>query len=62
VPAQDSKSLRSFLFSDVTHAIRAPRAASKAFGRYFGDLHIHPNTPGPEGHPENSLLTASQMD
>ena len=24
----------------------------KAFGRYFGDLHIHPNTPGPEGHPE----------
>ena len=24
----------------------------KAFGRYFGGLHIHPNTPGPEGHPE----------
>jgi alpha-ketoglutarate-dependent taurine dioxygenase len=24
----------------------------KAFGRLFGDLHIHPNTPGPEGHPE----------
>jgi hypothetical protein len=24
----------------------------KAFGRYFGDLHIHPNTPGPDGHPE----------
>src|SRR3954466_9437385 len=24
----------------------------KSFGRYFGDLHIHPNTPGPEGHPE----------
>src|SRR5207245_11748079 len=24
----------------------------KASGRYFGDLHIHPNTPGPEGHPE----------
>src|SRR5260370_7865431 len=24
----------------------------KAFGGYFGDLHIHPNTPGPEGHPE----------
>jgi taurine dioxygenase len=26
--------------------------AHKRFGRYFGDLHIHPNTPGPEGHPE----------
>jgi taurine dioxygenase len=24
----------------------------KAFGRHFGDLHIHPNTPGPAGHPE----------
>ncbi len=24
----------------------------KAFGRYFGKLHIDPNTPGPEGHPE----------
>jgi taurine dioxygenase len=24
----------------------------KRLGRYFGDLHIHPNTPGPEGHPE----------
>jgi len=24
----------------------------KTLGRHFGDLHIHPNTPGPEGHPE----------
>jgi alpha-ketoglutarate-dependent taurine dioxygenase len=24
----------------------------KAVGRYFGELHIHPNTPGPPGHPE----------
>jgi alpha-ketoglutarate-dependent taurine dioxygenase len=24
----------------------------KRLGRYFGDLHIHPNMPGPEGHPE----------
>jgi alpha-ketoglutarate-dependent taurine dioxygenase len=24
----------------------------KAFGRLFGELHIHPNMPGPEGHPE----------
>jgi len=26
--------------------------AHKRFGRYFGELHIHPNTPGLEGHPE----------
>ncbi|WP_431285725.1 TauD/TfdA dioxygenase family protein [Humitalea sp. 24SJ18S-53] len=26
--------------------------AQKRFGRYFGELDIHPNTPGPEGHPE----------
>ncbi len=24
----------------------------KAFGRHFGDLHVHPAAPGPEGHPE----------
>jgi taurine dioxygenase len=24
----------------------------KRLGRYFGELHIHPSTPGPEGHPE----------
>ena len=24
----------------------------KAFGRLFGELAIHPNSPGPEGHPE----------
>jgi alpha-ketoglutarate-dependent taurine dioxygenase len=24
----------------------------KALGRHFGELHVHPNTPGPEGHPE----------
>jgi taurine dioxygenase len=24
----------------------------KTLGRHFGDLHIHPNTPGPKGHPE----------
>ena len=26
--------------------------SAKAVGRHFGDLHIHPNTPGPAGHPE----------
>jgi taurine dioxygenase len=26
--------------------------SAKAFARHFGDLHIHPNTPGPDGHPE----------
>jgi taurine dioxygenase len=24
----------------------------KTLGRHFGELHIHPNIPGPEGHPE----------
>ncbi len=26
--------------------------SAKALGRVFGELHIHPNTPGPEGYPE----------
>ena len=26
--------------------------SAKQLGRHFGELHIHPNTPGPEGHPE----------
>lgn len=26
--------------------------SQKAFGRLFGELHIHPNTPGPEAHPQ----------
>lgn len=26
--------------------------AHKAFGRLFGELHVHPAVPGPEGHPE----------
>jgi taurine dioxygenase len=26
--------------------------AHKRFGRHFGELHIHPSTPGPQGHPE----------
>jgi taurine dioxygenase len=26
--------------------------AAKRLGRHFGELAIHPNTPGPEGHPE----------
>jgi len=26
--------------------------SAKAVGRHFGELHVHPNTPGPEGHPE----------
>lgn len=26
--------------------------SQKRFGRYFGELDIHPNTPGPDGHPE----------
>src|SRR3546814_20455187 len=30
----------------------------KAFGRLFGDLHVHPGSPGPEGHPEVLLIHA----
>jgi len=26
--------------------------SAKRLGRHFGELHIHPNTPGPEGHRE----------
>ena len=26
--------------------------SQKAFGRLFGELHIHPNIAGPDGHPE----------
>jgi taurine dioxygenase len=26
--------------------------SAKRFGRHFGELAIHPNTPGPQGHPE----------
>jgi taurine dioxygenase len=31
---------------------RFDHESQKRFGRYFGPLAIHPNTPGPEGHPE----------
>jgi len=30
----------------------------KAFARHFGDLHIHPGIPGPEGHPEVIVIHA----
>jgi len=26
--------------------------SQKRFGRHFGELHVHPAAPGPEGHPE----------
>lgn len=31
---------------------RFDHGSQKRFGRYFGELDIHPNTPGPEGNPE----------
>jgi taurine dioxygenase len=31
---------------------RLTHDSAKALGRVFGELHIHPNTPGPDGHPE----------
>jgi taurine dioxygenase len=30
----------------------------KAFGRMFGELHIHPSAPAPEGHPEILVIHA----
>jgi len=30
--------------------------AAKRLGRHFGELAVHPNTPGPEGHPEILLI------
>lgn len=30
----------------------------KAFGRLFGELHVHPGSPGPEGHPEVLIIHA----
>lgn len=32
----------------------------KAFGRLFGDLHIHPTAPAPEGHPEILTVHADE--
>ena len=32
----------------------------KAFGRHFGQLHIHPTAPGPEGHPEVLTIKADE--
>jgi taurine dioxygenase len=32
----------------------------KDVGRQFGGLHIHPNVPGPEGHPEILVLHADE--
>ncbi len=32
----------------------------KAFGRLFGELHVHPAVPGPEGHPEILIIHADE--
>ncbi len=32
----------------------------KAFGKLFGELHIHPAAPGPEGHPEILVIHADE--
>ncbi|MDE0941699.1 MAG: TauD/TfdA family dioxygenase [Alphaproteobacteria bacterium] len=32
----------------------------KDFGRRFGDLHVHPAAPGPEGHPEILVIHADE--
>ena len=32
----------------------------KDFGRKFGDLHVHPSAPGPEGHPDVLTIHADE--
>ena len=32
----------------------------KAFGRLFGELDVHPGSPGPEGHPEILIIHADE--
>lgn len=32
----------------------------KAFGRHFGDLHVHPTAPAPDGHPEVLIVRADE--
>lgn len=34
------------------HNQKLDHESHKAFGRRFGELHVHPAIPGPEGHPE----------
>jgi taurine dioxygenase len=36
------------------------REQHKDFGRRFGELHIHPSAPGPEGHPEILSIHADE--
>jgi taurine dioxygenase len=43
-----------FRDQDLTHE------QHKAFGRRFGPLHIHPASPGPEGHPEILVIHADE--
>jgi taurine dioxygenase len=35
-------------------------AQHKAFGKLFGDLHIHPAAPAPDGHPEILVIHADE--
>ena len=58
-----SKPLNQQTFSEVHQALmdhcvlffrdqELDHESHKAFGRLFGELHVHPAIPGPEGHPE----------
>jgi taurine dioxygenase len=58
-----TKPLGNDLFDEVSKALMTHQVIffrdqpmtldqHKAFARRFGDLHIHPSAPGPEGHPE----------
>ena len=66
-----SKSLGNQTFLDIQNALMRHQVIffrdqeltldqHKAFGRLFGDLHIHPAAPGPEGHPEILVVHADE--
>jgi taurine dioxygenase len=66
-----SKPLGNHQFQEVHDALMAhqviffrdqdiSRDQHKDFGRHFGELHIHPSAPAPEGHPEILRIHADE--
>ncbi len=66
-----SKPLSNQQFSEIHDALMAHQVIffrdqdmnleqHKDFGRHFGELHIHPASPGPEGHPEVLTIHADE--
>ena len=66
-----SKPLGNQMFSEIHDALMAHQVIffrdqvmdwnqHKAFGRRFGELHVHPAAPGPEGEPEILVVHADE--